>query len=214
MRSRLFVWALCLGTSAMAQAPPSFEDAVNCIKRFEGLHTAGDYVGYGHRLLPREQLKPPLTERQADSLLRSDLRKKCTVFRCFGQDSLLLATLAFNVGEYALLGHGKRLKSHLVRKLETGNRDIREEYLSFRKYRGKVVRSLEERRKCEFELLFIPINQKEDETKCIRQYSAFPGLTPHETGVPYRKAWFGSRRPYLIRPQDEGVYGAFGRSVR
>ena len=39
-----------------------------------------------------------MTERQADALLRSDLRKLCAMFRGFGRDSLLLAALAYNVG--------------------------------------------------------------------------------------------------------------------
>jgi len=39
-----------------------------------------------------------MTERQADALLRSDIRKLCAMFRGFGRDSLLLAALAYNVG--------------------------------------------------------------------------------------------------------------------
>ena len=35
-----------------------------------------------------------MTKRQADALLRKDLRKFCAMFRQFGKDSLLLATLA------------------------------------------------------------------------------------------------------------------------
>ena len=38
-----------------------------------------------------------MTKRQADVLLRKDLRKFCAMFRQFGKDSLLLATLAYNV---------------------------------------------------------------------------------------------------------------------
>lgn len=164
MRRRWFAWLLCFGTSAMAQAPQSFEAAVSCIKRFEGWHSGRDhpYVGYGHKLLPGEKISFRLTEQEADSLLRSDLHKKCAVFRHFGMDSLLLGVLAYNVGEYVLLGHKNRPKSRLIRKLEAGNRDIRTEYLSFRIYRGKLVKSLEERRKYEFELLFIPIDKKNE----------------------------------------------------
>lgn len=216
MKWQWIAWTLFVGTPSLAQSPPTFEDAIKCIKRFEGWHTAQHhpYIGYGHRLRPEEQLKPPLTEVQADSLLRSDLRKMCAVFRRFNQDSLLLATLSYNVGPYALLGHGKRPKSHLIRKLEAGDRNIRQEYLSFRMYRGKVLRSLEERRKCEFELLFIPIYKNDNETKCIHPYNAFPGFAPYRIGEPCRKTWLDSRRPYLIRPPDERVYGAFGRNLR
>ena len=43
-----------------------------------------------------------MTKRQADALLRKDLRKFCAMFQQFGKDSLLLATLAYNVGPYRL----------------------------------------------------------------------------------------------------------------
>ena len=77
-----------------------FELAVACIKKYEGLHGPKHhpYVGYGHKLLPGERFSPRMTERQADALLRSDLRKLCAIFRAFGRDSLLLAALAYNVG--------------------------------------------------------------------------------------------------------------------
>lgn len=54
-----------------------FELAVACIKKYEGLHGPKHhpYVGYGHKLLPGEKFSPRMTERQADALLRSDLRK-------------------------------------------------------------------------------------------------------------------------------------------
>lgn len=134
-----------------------FEDAVSLIKRYEGWHGNHlPYIGYGHRLLPGERLPPDITEEQADSLLREDLRKLCTMFRKFGKDSLLLAVLAYNVGPYRLLGYGEIPKSRLIRRLESGDRDIYKEYVSFRCYRGKVVPSIERRRKEEFELLYIP----------------------------------------------------------
>lgn len=69
---------------------------------------------------------------------------------------MLLATLAYNVGHNRLLGYGKTPKSKLIHKLEQGDRDIYEEYISFRMYRGKVIPSLERRRKEEFKLLFKP----------------------------------------------------------
>ena len=132
-----------------ANSTDLFEDAVQLIKKYEGWHHARDqpYVGYGHRLLPTDTFGSDISESFADSLLRSDLKKKCAVFRRFGADSLLLGVLAFNVGE------GKVLRSKLVKKLETGDRNIKEEYLSFRMHKGKVVRSLERRREEEYELL-------------------------------------------------------------
>lgn len=80
---------------------PPFERAVRCTKFFEGWHSEKHhpYVGYGHQLQPGERYSArTMTERQADALLRKDLRKFCAMFRQFGKDSLLLATLAYNVG--------------------------------------------------------------------------------------------------------------------
>lgn len=137
---------------------PMFERAVALTKHFESWHgpEAGDYVGYGHRVLPRESLSHDLTEEEADSLLRADLLARCKIFRRFGTDSLLLATLSYQVGHGHLLGYGKHSKSKLVQKLEQGDRDIYQEYISFRCWKGKVVPSIERRRKVEFEMLFEP----------------------------------------------------------
>ena len=93
---------------------------------------------------------------QADSLLRSDLRKCCDAFREFDNDALLLGVLSYNVGIFRLKGHGRIPKSRLIRKLEKGERDIYEEYVSFRCYKGKVIPSIERRRKAEFALFYIP----------------------------------------------------------
>ena len=136
-----------------------FSLAVECIKRFEGWHSSWHYpyVGWGHCLQPGEKYSAhTMTRQQADELLRKDLRRFCAMFRQFGKDSLLLATLAYNVGPYRLLGNKKIPKSTLVRKLEAGDRNIYKEYISFRCYKGKVVPSIERRRKVEFELLYIP----------------------------------------------------------
>ena len=80
---------------------PLFERAVRCTKYFEGWHLEKHYpyVGWGHKILPGERYSArTMTKRQADVLLRKDLRKFCMMFRQFGKDSLLLATLAYNVG--------------------------------------------------------------------------------------------------------------------
>ena len=65
---------------------PVFERAVALTKHFESWHgpEAGDYVGYGHRILPGEDLSHDLTEEEADSLLRADLLARCEIFRRFG----------------------------------------------------------------------------------------------------------------------------------
>lgn len=62
--------------SSLFSLPP-FERAVRCIKFYEGFHQKRHYpyIGYGHRLLPGERLTWRLTEKQADSLLRSDLQQ-------------------------------------------------------------------------------------------------------------------------------------------
>ena len=137
---------------------PLFERAVRCTKFFEGWHSEKHhpYVGYGHKLLPWERYSArTMTKWQADALLRKDLRKFCAMFRLFGKDSLLLATLAYNVGPYRLLGSGKIPKSTLIRKLEAGDRNIYREYIAFCNYKGKRHAMLLKRRKAEFALLYI-----------------------------------------------------------
>ena len=137
---------------------PLFERAVRCTKYFEGWHSEKHhpYVGYGHHLLPGERYSArTMTKRQADALLRKDLRKFCAMFRQFGKDSLLLATLAYNVGPYRLLGSKTIPKSTLIKKLEAGDRNIYREYIAFCNYKGKRHAMLLKRRKAEFELLYI-----------------------------------------------------------
>ena len=143
------------GRNALLSLPP-FERGVVCIKHFEGLHGFKDapYVGYGHQLQKGERFTAAMTERQADSLLRADLKKRLVTFRRFGRDSLLLAVLSYNVGEYRLLGYGKQPKSRLIQKLESGDRDIRSEYISFCRYRGKELKALRLRRRVELALLY------------------------------------------------------------
>ena len=141
-------------------SPPDaelFDKAVACIKEFEGWHGNHlPYVGYGHKIIPGENLTADMTEEQADSLLREDLRKLYKMCSRFGKDALLVATLAYNVGYYRLVGYGKMPKSKLNQKLKARDRDIYEEYISFRCYKGKAMPSIERRRKKEFELLYIP----------------------------------------------------------
>lgn len=81
---------------------PPFERAVIIIKKFETLHRPKDYpyVGYGHRVLPGEPYRRgvQLTEKQADALLRKDLRKFVSLYKAYGKDALLLGVLAYNCG--------------------------------------------------------------------------------------------------------------------
>ena len=138
---------------------PPFERAILCTKHYEGWHGSRKhlpYIGYGHKLLPKERLTHKISRAQGDSLLRTDMRKLCRMFRRFGRDSVLLACLAYQVGPYRLLGSRKLPKSKLIRKLERGDRDIFKEYVSFRKWEGRIIPSIERRRKVEFALLFEP----------------------------------------------------------
>ena len=142
----------------LADLPP-FERVVLIVKYFEGLHNKPKdfpYVGYGHQLQPGEHFTANMTERQADSLLRADLWKCFEHFKDYGKDALLLSLLAYNVGVGRLLGYGKYPKSRLLRKIEAGNRNIYREYVSFCRYKGKVLKGLEKRRKVEFALFYIP----------------------------------------------------------
>ena len=134
----------------------AFERSVATIKYFEGLHQAQDYpyVGYGHRIQPGEHYRSPLSRKQADRLLRRDLRKLCKMFEGYGEYTLLLATLAYNVGYGTLMGNAERPKSQLVQKIERGEKDIYQDYISFCRYNGKVVPSIRRRRMVEYHLLY------------------------------------------------------------
>ena len=140
-------------------ALPPFERAVRCIKYYEGWHDIKrnyPYIGWGHRILPHEKFMKNLTFQQADSLLRSDLRKLCTLFRKYGRDTLLLAVLAYNVGPYKILGNRKFPKSRLLQKIEQGERNIRREYLDFCRYQRRKIASIHRRRQTELLLLYKP----------------------------------------------------------
>lgn len=131
-----------------------YEKAVEIIKKYETIHKPKHWplVGYGHKVLPGEKFskKRTLTEQEADALLRKDLDKLCKIFRSYGKDSLLLATLAYNIG------HGAVQRSSVVKKLKAGDRNIRANYISHSKYRGKTHAMIQKRRIEEFEALFQP----------------------------------------------------------
>ena len=104
MRSKLFaLWLLAFSfvPGLFAQtgiSPPDaglFNKAVACIKEAEGWHGNHlPYVGYGHKILPHEKLTTDMTEAQADSLLRADLRKLHKMCSRFGKDALLLSEIS------------------------------------------------------------------------------------------------------------------------
>ncbi|ROT11434.1 lysozyme [Muribaculaceae bacterium Isolate-105 (HZI)] len=131
---------------------PPFERAVIIIKKFETLHRPKDYpyVGYGHRVLPGEPYRRgvQLTEKQADALLRKDLRKFVSLYKAYGKDALLLGVLAYNCGP------GVVNKSTVLKKLKSGNRDIFKSCTSHCRYKGKFHKQLHQRRITEYIVLF------------------------------------------------------------
>lgn len=167
LRTLLTVLLACICIGSNAATPtvrrlmklPPFERAVLIIKHYETLHRPEHWptIGYGHVVQPGEPYHKgiQLTERQADALLRKDLRKFCAMFNKYDADSLLLACVSYNCGPYRILGNGKEIpKSRLLRKLESGNRDIFNEYVSYCKWQGKEIESIKRRRMLEYLLLY------------------------------------------------------------
>ena len=133
---------------------PLFERAVLIIKKFETLHQLKHrpYYGYGHRILPGERFPQhrPLTESEADALLRKDLKKFCALYSQYGKDSVLLGALAYNIGPGAVN------KSSVIKKLKAGDRNIFKSYTSHCRYKGKWHKGLYNRRLTELAALFVP----------------------------------------------------------
>lgn len=131
---------------------PPFERAILIIKKFETLHKPKHwpYVGYGHQVQRGEPYRRgvQLTERQADILLRKDLRKFCALYSQYGNDSILLACLAYNCGP------GVVNKSSVLKKLKSGNRNIFKAYTAHCRYKGKFHKQLHQRRIMEIMILF------------------------------------------------------------
>ena len=131
---------------------PPFERAVVIIKKFETLHKPKHwpYVGYAHQVQPGEPYRRgvQLTERQADALLRKDLRKFVSLYKSYGKDAILLGVLAYNCGP------GVVNKSTVLKKLKAGNRDIFKAYTSHCRYKGKWHKGIYLRRLTEFTALY------------------------------------------------------------
>lgn len=145
------------GWSSLMELPP-FERAVLIIKYYESLHRPKHWptIGYGHVVQFGEPYKKSvqLNERQADALLRKDLRKFCAMYRSFGADSLLLACVSYNCDPAKIIGGQGYAKSHLIQKLESGNRNILTDYLSFCHFNGVQHPGLRRRRWVEYQMLF------------------------------------------------------------
>ncbi len=134
---------------------PPFERAVIIIKKYETLHDSRrhwPYLGYGHRKLPGEKYFKGyrMGKKEADALLRKDLRKFIAIFKELPpDDALLLGVLSYNIGPGAVK------KSSVYRKLKSGNRNIYKSYTSHCRYKGRFHRQLHERRMVEFAALFV-----------------------------------------------------------
>lgn len=104
----------------------------------------------GHQVQPGEPYRRgvQLTDRQADALLRKDLRKFCALYSQYGKDSILLACLAYNCGP------GVVNKSTVLKKLKAGNRNIFKAYTAHCRYKGKFHKQLYQRRITEYIVLF------------------------------------------------------------
>ena len=123
---------------------------MECFKLHQLKHRP--YYGYGHRILPGERFPQhrPLTESEADALLRKDLKKFCAMYSQYGKDSVLLGALAYNIGPGAVN------KSSVIKKLKSGDRNIFKAYTSHCHYKGKRHRGLYNRRLTELVALFVP----------------------------------------------------------
>lgn len=145
-------------SDAGEQKPPTFEDAIAIIKKYEGLSGASHwpFVGYGHKVMPGEKFTKgkALTAAEADALVREDYAKLCAKYRSFGADSLLLAALAYNCGP------GVVAKSSVLSRLKAGDRDIEAAYIAHSRYKGKQLSQLKRRRQEELATLFVknPVN--------------------------------------------------------
>lgn len=155
--SELKPWIEQSASLSSTYSDEEFEKAVEIIKKFETIHPVHrwPYVGYGHLVKKGEKIPHrKMSEKEADALLRKDLKEYTDLFKDYGVDQLLLGVLAYSVGPYRLLGAGKMKKSGILLKLEAGNRDIESEYISYSKYKGRSHNGLRTRRAEEFAALY------------------------------------------------------------
>ena len=123
---------------------------MECFKLHQLKHRP--FYGYGHRIQPGEHFPQhrPLTESEADALLRKDLKKFCAMYSEYGKDSVLLGALAYDIGPGAVN------KSSVIKKLKSGDRNIFKAYTSHCHYKGKRHRGLYNRRLTKLVALFVP----------------------------------------------------------
>lgn len=135
--------------------------AAGFISSFEGCKltayrcSAGVWtIGYGHTKGVREG--DTCTQEQADAWLIDDVKETQALLAHYvnvpvtQNEFIALTSLAFNVGVGALM------KSKLLRKLNSGDRDgAAEEFLDFDLANGKRVAGLTRRRKAEHDLFLV-----------------------------------------------------------
>lgn len=135
-------------------------EGIELIKGFEGLRLSkyqdvvGKWtIGYGHLILPNESFPNPLTEKQAEDLLRKDLATseagvtRQVKVKLSQQQFDALVSFTFN------LGAGNLQSSTLLKKLNAGDYSgAADELLRWNKAGGKEVAGLTRRRAAERKL--------------------------------------------------------------
>jgi lysozyme len=135
-------------------------EGIELIKGFEGLRLSkyqdivGKWtIGYGHLILPKESFPNPLTEKQAEDLLRKDLGNseagvtRLVKVKLSQQQFDALVSFTFN------LGVGNLQSSTLLKKLNAGDYSgAADELLRWNKAGGKEVAGLTRRRAAERKL--------------------------------------------------------------
>ncbi|RQS02597.1 lysozyme [Burkholderia sp. Bp9002] len=130
---------------------------IELIKHFEGLRLARyldavgkPTIGYGHLILPHEQFTRPLTQTEADALLRHDLRgaelnlRKLVRVPITQQQFDALMSFVFN------LGAGRLRSSTLLRYLNAGaSARAADQFLVWNKAGGRPLAGLTKRRQAE-----------------------------------------------------------------
>lgn len=133
---------------------------IDLIKHFEGLRlqryldaVGKPTIGYGHLILPHEHFDRPLSEAEAQALLRRDLRgaelQLCKLVRVpiTQQQFDALMSFVFN------LGAGRLRSSTLLRYLNAGSpARAADQFLAWNKAGGKPLAGLTRRRQAERKL--------------------------------------------------------------
>lgn len=152
--SAVCIHARAQNTDVLMQMKP-IDRLCFLIRHFEGWHSGGGYVGWGHQVQPGEKLPRNITRAQADSILYEDLLKLYNRFKKYGNEYVLpLMAVGYNVGYAKIEGGGKYKPSRLIQKIRQGRKDIEADYIDFCRWKGRVVPSIKRRRQMELMLLY------------------------------------------------------------